>query len=120
MLLLFNQNITVVVIDTIAIIIYGTLVDFILWICSRWHYKFNECFGEWKNNINYIPAINKYFSNITSFNHWLDDHESHSFRLFGRNGLKVNHDFVLKLKSFTFSLIAFVATKLYEDYMKSN
>ena len=114
-----NSTSSIIIIDAISIIIYGSLIDFLLWKTSSWHTTFNHSFSDWKNNIEYIPFINKNFQNNICFNKWLDEHESHSFRLFGRNGIKVDYNLIFKLVSLTCSLSAYVASKLFDDYIKS-
>ena len=115
-----NSQSTIVAIDAISIIIYGSLIDFLLWKTSLWHSTFNRSFGNWKNDIQYVPSINKNFNNIICFNKWLDDHESHSFRLFGRNGIKVDYNLIFKLVSVTCSFTAYIASKIFDDYIKSS
>lgn len=114
-----NSHSSVVAIDAISIVIYGSLIDFILYKTSLWHTTFNQSFSDWTNNIEYIQPISNNFKNILCFNKWLDEHESHSFRLFGRNGIKVNYTLIFKLVSITCSLSAYVVSKLFDDYIKN-
>lgn len=112
-----NNNSDTLVIDAISIVIYGSVIDFILYKTSLWHSTFNGSFDSWKNNVKYLDAINSKFKNLVCFNKWLDNHESHSCRLFGKNGIKVDYNLICKLISLTCSLAAYILSKIFEDYL---
>ena len=113
--LFYNQNNNIITIDSLSIIIYGSLIDFILYKTSQWHTTFNQSFEEWKNNIEFVPAINKHFTNILCFDNWLEKHNSNSFKLFGRNGIKVDYNLILKLLSLSSSVFIYVASKFFQN-----
>lgn len=106
-----QTDFNIIIIDSISIVIYGSIIDFILYKTSRWHSTFNKTFGDWKNNIEYIPFINNSFKNLVCFDKWLESHDSSSFKLFGINGIKVDYNLILKLTSVSISIISYIISK---------
>lgn len=82
-----------------SIISYGTGLDYILYLCTKWNTTFELNTYKWINKADLIPNIVKDFGSLNSFHRWLDNHESHTVRLFGKRGLKINYDLYIKVLS---------------------
>ena len=82
-----------------SIIMYGGGVDYLLYCCTRWNTAFELNTYKWKNRADLIPGIVRDFGDLGSFHTWLDNHECHNVRLFGKRGIKINYDVYIKVLS---------------------
>jgi len=93
-----------------TIFFYGTGVDYLLYCCTRWNTTFELHTYKWKNNADLIPGIVRDFGNLDSFHKWLDNHECHTVRLFGKRGIKINYDVYIKALSLVGTIIGYLGS----------
>lgn len=107
-----NGNDIILYVAIPSIIMYGTGVDYLLYCCTRWNTTFELNTYKWKNKADLIPCIVRDFGDLSSFHTWLDNHECHTVRLFGKRGIKINYDVYIKVLSLVGTVFGYLVSMI--------
>ena len=107
--IIFYISRTEAYIDVFSGFFYFAITLLILYNLSQWNSSYKKYTQKWKNKAEVIPAIINNFGTISSFNKWLENHESHAARLFGASdGIRINKDLYNKIITLFGSLFTFI------------